>query len=1179
MKQKVIIGTSRLVDYAGSEIAVLELIEHFSAINYNVFVATFEISKEFQDILEREDVCVLDLKNDQSFTSIEDVFDLAWIQHSVCAYRIMLDLSFAAKKVIFSSLSHFEPIEAPPISLIKVSKYIVNSEENLKHFQEKYPELGKNVSVFPNAAPNNFWLHSRFRAVSSRLQRLAIVSNHVPDEVSKAAKNLKKRGVVVDVFGLGGRKERVTPELLSQYCGVLTIGKTVQYCIALKIPVYCYDHFGGVGWLNVGVFDNSRYHNFSGRNSRGKVGVDTLVDEIVDGYAVALSQVEMLYEKGLKYFKFDQNINTLISELDSFPNLVKSDLNVSDINILLLQSDLFLRQREIINNTNYVVSSLRIKLHELEFDALNLVSAKEKLGKELEACKSTIEEMNKQIEETKSIAEELGRDNINLNYAINKLNIELMESGSVIQQMNDELTVSLSAIHKVSLELTESKLALQNANIDLIESKLIIENLDVELAEARLKTEQIDRALEESKKTIDGLDSQLVQSRKIVDKLNQKIVEIERGFVYRNVAKMDHMLKIKKKLLTAKVGLSWIAFLIKRSISVIRHQGWLVFFGRVHRYLSAALRRISANKTLSRASLAYESNDEMLNTVIVSFVIPVYDRTDVLREAIKSALNQTIKNIEVIIVADGSPSDTLDVIGEFKSDERVKIFNFPISSGNAVRGRNKGIRESKGKYVAFLDSDDVASPNRLELTLPLLESGRADVVYGAWQAIVDGSRSNIDIADGQLVLSPDADFEMLREVSVPCQSTVIVRKELLNKVGYLKPTMEYREDHELWVRLAYRGAVFKSIDQVLTRLRLHEGNNELNFIDKDNYWLTKVHSEYEKLGPLPKKIAFILPGVGISGGIAVVFKHAQMLMAAGHDAFVINVGDVGSGDWYTDNPVPIVHISDPRSYLFDSIDLLFATGWSTVEWLDKFHSIRKLYFVQSDERRFFDELPLKEKIHATYLTECEYVTEAYWIQKLLHCEFGHKAMYVPNGIDLVRFNPGSPLEARSPKRMRVLLEGPIVIPFKGMVDSYNAVKDLDCEIWIVSSAGKPPADWRYDRFFEAVSFGEMSKIYSSCDVFLKMSRIEGFFGPPMEAMACGCSVVVGKVTGYDEYIIDNKNALVVEEGDVDGAKNSVSKLINDAHLRQRLIEGGYETVKQWSWDRSAKAMLDVVELS
>ena len=80
----------------------------------------------------------------------------------------------------------------------------------------------------------------------------------------------------------------------------------------------------------------------------------------------------------------------------------------------------------------------------------------------------------------------------------------------------------------------------------------------------------------------------------------------------------------------------------------------------------------------------------------------------------------------------------------------------------------------------------------------------------------------------------------------------------------------------------------------------------------------------------------------------------------------------------------------------------------------------------------------------------------------------------------------------------------------------------------------------------------------------------------MEAMACGCAVVVGKVTGYDEYIDDGYNALVVEQGDVIGARKAVVQLVTDVRLRETLIANGLKTATEWNWDRSVDALEAVI---
>ncbi|MNL18511.1 D-inositol-3-phosphate glycosyltransferase [compost metagenome] len=266
-------------------------------------------------------------------------------------------------------------------------------------------------------------------------------------------------------------------------------------------------------------------------------------------------------------------------------------------------------------------------------------------------------------------------------------------------------------------------------------------------------------------------------------------------------------------------------------------------------------------------------------------------------------------------------------------------------------------------------------------------------------------------------------------------------------------------------------------------------------------------------------------------------------------------------DWFPDLNVPVIPFSRaPRD-----LDAVIATGWQTVPFLECLPAERRIYFVQSDESRFTEDAGLKARILATYLKPFEYMTEARWIQRWLKQEFGHEAVYVPNGLDPEIMHPVAPLEPKG-YRLRVLLEGPISIPFKGMADAFAAVRDLDCEVWCVSSHGRPDPDWRCDRFFERVPMTEMKRIYSSCDILLKMSRVEGFFGPPLEMMACGGTSVVAKVTGYDEYIMDGMNALVVEPGDVGAARAAVHRLLVEPALRERLVAAGRMTAKEWRWE-------------
>ncbi|MFM8735237.1 MAG: glycosyltransferase [Pirellulales bacterium] len=560
---------------------------------------------------------------------------------------------------------------------------------------------------------------------------------------------------------------------------------------------------------------------------------------------------------------------------------------------------------------------------------------------------------------------------------------------------------------------------------------------------------------------------------------------------------------------------------------------------------------------------------------LVSVIIPIYDRTFELREAIESVLAQTYRSFEILLVTDGSPPETIDVVESYRGHPQIRIFHYLDNTGTAVRGRNRGIKEARGEYVAFLDSDDIATPDRLAISVHEMEAGGHDVVYGGWIAKIDGSRAFDDLHDGQKVTSPPCDLEMLRKVCVPCQSTVMVRRAALLDVGGLKPAMRYREDHELWMRLAHYGYRFGAIRDSLVHLRLHRGNNEVNFKADDAHWERRAQEEHRHKATLPPTIAYLIPGTGISGGIAVILEHANRLLEAGCDVLLISQDNKDSIPWWSGNEVPVIPFDTASRYLFDRLDTVVATGWTTVSMVDHFPASRKLYFVQSDERRF-DECPeFKKQVHATYLRhDVEYVTMAGWICRWLKQEFGHACSYVGNGIDPARYAAASPLEPRSDK-VRILMEGPTVIPFKGMDDAAEALRDFaDCEVWMVSAAGGPKPGWRCDRFFEAVPHDQMAAIYASCDVLLKMSRVESFSYPPLEMMARGGGVVVRDVTGLDEYAVDGKNCLIVS--DVASARSAVRRLVDDVALRAALGAAGRATAARMTWDRSLPALLRIV---
>ncbi len=179
----------------------------------------------------------------------------------------------------------------------------------------------------------------------------------------------------------------------------------------------------------------------------------------------------------------------------------------------------------------------------------------------------------------------------------------------------------------------------------------------------------------------------------------------------------------------------------------------------------------------------------------VSVVIPTYNRRDLLLEAIRSVLEQTYGNREVIVVDDGSTDGTEEALRPFAG----RIRYLPKQNGGASSARNLGIREARGELVAFLDSDDLWEPRFLEVTAGHLRLHPEQVLVStAWRTLPGGRRFpplREPMLQGDL-------FALLMSLRVVRTSAVLARKDILLGGGAFDESLEMAEDLDLWLRLA-----------------------------------------------------------------------------------------------------------------------------------------------------------------------------------------------------------------------------------------------------------------------------------------------------------------------------------------------------------------------------------------
>jgi glycosyltransferase involved in cell wall biosynthesis len=208
----------------------------------------------------------------------------------------------------------------------------------------------------------------------------------------------------------------------------------------------------------------------------------------------------------------------------------------------------------------------------------------------------------------------------------------------------------------------------------------------------------------------------------------------------------------------------------------------------------------------------------------VSIIIPSYNTATLIAEALDSVFAQDYTNFEAIVINDGSP-DTEDL-------ERVlqpylgRIVYLKQPNRRACGARNNGIRNARGEYIAFLDSDDSWMPGYLRTQMRYLETDPSlDMVYCDCMNYGGGPH------DGKTFMrncpsKGTADFEafLTERCQAPISGTIVRRQALLN-AGLFDETLAMCDDYEMWLRLAYRGARIAYHNAVLARLRIGRPNS------------------------------------------------------------------------------------------------------------------------------------------------------------------------------------------------------------------------------------------------------------------------------------------------------------------------------------------------------------------
>ncbi|MDI6820688.1 MAG: glycosyltransferase [Patescibacteria group bacterium] len=204
----------------------------------------------------------------------------------------------------------------------------------------------------------------------------------------------------------------------------------------------------------------------------------------------------------------------------------------------------------------------------------------------------------------------------------------------------------------------------------------------------------------------------------------------------------------------------------------------------------------------------------------VSVIIPTYNFSQYIGEAIDSVLNQTYKNIEIIVIDDGSTDNIHVVLGKYIKNGQIKYF-YQENRGPGV-ARNLGIKNSFGDFIAFLDADDVWRSDKLEKQMKLFENPKVGLVYSDMEFFGNNFHFKKYSEMTKRFYQGEAMMELIKRNFIPV-SSVILRRGVFDRTDYF--TEDFKnlaiiEDYELWLRVA---KIFEIdfIPDALVRYRIH----------------------------------------------------------------------------------------------------------------------------------------------------------------------------------------------------------------------------------------------------------------------------------------------------------------------------------------------------------------------
>jgi GT2 family glycosyltransferase/glycosyltransferase involved in cell wall biosynthesis/Tfp pilus assembly protein PilF len=626
-------------------------------------------------------------------------------------------------------------------------------------------------------------------------------------------------------------------------------------------------------------------------------------------------------------------------------------------------------------------------------------------------------------------------------------------------------------------------------------------------------------------------------------------------------------------------------------------------------------KRIVQDTNVSNNSLNYlkKKINEYFSSMSCDIIIVVHNALSYLKKCIESIQKYTDYEHNIFIVDNNSNEETKSYL---KSLKHVQIISNKKNYGFGY-SNNQAIRKSKSKYVCFLNSDTIVTKNWLTNLIECLEKNNAGIVGPISNEVsselqkvdylYDDNDENIqDFAEKRYLQYKDKVAEYNRLIGF----CMVMKREVLQKTGCFDDRYRFNfEDDDLCLRTVEQGYrlycsfgvfIYHYAGQSFKEKSINVDYNNMLETSRDLY--KKKWYETQKIKFINEKkdnisIIYLLESNSPSGGVKVVFEHANRLKDRGYNVKIYCRRNETGTNWF-DLYTPIVYFSEPQEV--PHCDIAIGTYFTTLPILQKINSSIKIHLCQGYEASLYDKV--KEKmlistIQDNYKSIKEKIVVSKWLKEIIDKEYKIDSYYVPNGLDQYVFSFSKHQRNRTP---RILIVGNYGLQIKGVAIAlkaaeeylkahsrnepimhrqvYTAIKIVNKKVQgtIVRLASEKT------QFDDKCEFHDMSKmtqdeiakVYESCDVTLCASyKVEGFSLPPLESMASGTPVITTDCGGINDYAINNENSIIVPPGDVKALQQGLEMVLSNNELYSRLVENGLKTANEYPWYKQ----IDILE--